>query len=108
MATAQQIRWVWKGMEVTLGIDVAGDGPTVVLLPALSSISTREEMRPLFDRLTPSFRVVTTDWPGFGDQARPRIDWMPQGLVIGETVNEMLDHVSARPVSSHPHLPALN
>jgi hypothetical protein len=29
--------------------------------------------------------------------------------VIGETVNEMLDHVSARPVSSHhPHLPALN
>jgi hypothetical protein len=23
--------------------------------------------------------------------------------VIGETVNEMLDHVSARPVSSHPH-----
>jgi hypothetical protein len=28
--------------------------------------------------------------------------------VIGETVIEMLDHVSARPVSSHPHLPALN
>jgi hypothetical protein len=28
--------------------------------------------------------------------------------VIGETVNEMLDHVSARPVSSHPQLPTLN
>jgi hypothetical protein len=28
--------------------------------------------------------------------------------VIGETVNEMLDHLSARPVSSHPHLPALD
>jgi hypothetical protein len=28
--------------------------------------------------------------------------------VTGKTVNEMLDHVSARPVSSHPHLPALN
>jgi pimeloyl-ACP methyl ester carboxylesterase len=71
---------MWKGMEVTLGMDVAGDGPTVVLLPALSSISTREEMRPLLDRLTPSFRVVTADWPGFGDQARPRIDWTPQAL----------------------------
>ena len=67
-------------MEVTLGMDVAGDGPAVVLLPALSSISTREEMRPLLDRLTPSFRVVTADWPGFGDQARPRIDWTPQAL----------------------------
>ena len=67
-------------MEVTLGMDVAGNGPTVVLLPALSSISTREEMRPLFDRLAPSFRVVTVDWPGFGDQARPKIDWTPQVL----------------------------
>jgi hypothetical protein len=28
--------------------------------------------------------------------------------VIGKTVNEMLDHVSARPVSSHLHLAALN
>jgi hypothetical protein len=28
--------------------------------------------------------------------------------VVGETVNEMLDHLSARPVSSHPHLSALN
>jgi hypothetical protein len=27
--------------------------------------------------------------------------------VIGETVSEMLDHVSARPASGHPHLPAL-
>jgi hypothetical protein len=28
--------------------------------------------------------------------------------VIGKIVNEMLDHVSGRPVSSHPQLPALN
>jgi hypothetical protein len=28
--------------------------------------------------------------------------------VIGETVNEMLDRVSARLVSSHPDLPVLN
>jgi pimeloyl-ACP methyl ester carboxylesterase len=80
MAMARQIRWMWKGTEVTLGMDDAGDGPTTVLLPALSSISTREEMRPLLDRLTPSFRVVTVDWPGFGDQARPEIDWTPQAL----------------------------
>jgi pimeloyl-ACP methyl ester carboxylesterase len=37
-------------------------------------------MRPLFDRLAPSFRVVTVDWPGFGDQTRPRVDWTPQAL----------------------------
>jgi len=61
-------------------MDDAGKGPTAVLLPALTSISTREEMRPLLDRLASSFRVVTVDWPGFGDQARPKIDWTPQAL----------------------------
>jgi hypothetical protein len=52
----------------------------VVLLPALSSISTRAEMRPLVDRLAPDFRVITADWPGFGDLPRPRVDWSPDAL----------------------------
>jgi hypothetical protein len=30
------------------------------------------EMHPLFDRLTPEFRVSTVDSPGFGDLVRPR------------------------------------
>src|ERR1700730_17958454 len=80
MAKARKIRWAWKGTEVALGMDDAGNGPTVILLPALSSISTRDEMRPLFDRLVPSFRVVTVDWPGFGDESRPQIDWTPEAL----------------------------
>ena len=72
---------MWKGTEVALGMDDAGKGPTAVLLLALSSISTREEMRPLLDRqLAPCFRVVTVDWPGFGGQARPEIDWTPQAF----------------------------
>ena len=45
------IHWKWRNSEITLGMDEAGKGPSVVLLPALSSISTREEMLPLLDRL---------------------------------------------------------
>src|SRR5258708_34085240 len=37
-------------------------------------------MGSLVERLTPSFRVVTVDWPGFGDQARPEIDWTSQAF----------------------------
>jgi pimeloyl-ACP methyl ester carboxylesterase len=73
------IRWKW-GNEITLGMDEAGKGPSVVLLPALSSISTRQEMLPLFDRLSSQFRVSTVDWPGFGEVARPREDWSPDLL----------------------------
>jgi len=40
-------------------MDEAGNGSSVVLLPALSSISTREEMLPLLDRLSSQFRVST-------------------------------------------------
>jgi pimeloyl-ACP methyl ester carboxylesterase len=80
MATARTIRCKWADTEVTLGLDEAGSGRSVVLLPALSSISTRAEMRPLFERLAPQFRVSTVDWPGFGDLARPRTDWSPEML----------------------------
>ncbi len=68
------------GPEVSLGMDEAGAGRSVVLLPALSSISTRSEMRPLFERLAARFRVSSVDWPGFGDLARSRADWSPEIL----------------------------
>ena len=61
-------------------MDEAGSGRSIVLFPAPSSISTRAEMRPLFDRLAPVFRVTTVDWPGFGDLARPRADWSPETM----------------------------
>ena len=74
------IRWLRQDGEITVGMDEAGTGSSVVLLPALSSISTRAEMRPLFDRLVDRFRVTTVDWPGFGERPRPQEDWSPEIL----------------------------
>jgi pimeloyl-ACP methyl ester carboxylesterase len=70
----------WGSGEIALGMDEAGNGSSVVLLPALSSISTRGEMRPLLSRLQSRFHVVTVDWPGFGDRPRTRDDWSPEIL----------------------------
>ena len=58
-----------------VGYDRLGAGPLVLLLPALSSISTRREMRPLQERLASDFTTVAIDWPGFGDEPRPTIPW---------------------------------
>jgi pimeloyl-ACP methyl ester carboxylesterase len=74
------IRWKWGNSVTTVGMEEAGSGTSVILLPALSSISTRAEMRPLFDRLVSEFRVSSVDWPGFGDLTRPRADWSPEML----------------------------
>jgi pimeloyl-ACP methyl ester carboxylesterase len=72
-----QLTWTWHGNAIDLGFDTSGKGPTVLLLPALSSISTRREMWPLQERLSSHYRTVSVDWPGFGDQARPAVDWNP-------------------------------
>ena len=60
-----------KVTDIVLGFDKAGDGPLLLLLPALSSISTRGEMRRLIERLASKFRVVAVDSPGFGTSHVP-------------------------------------
>ncbi|QCI64021.1 alpha/beta fold hydrolase [Phreatobacter stygius] len=99
--TGRELIWNWHGQPVRLGLDEAGEGATVLLLPALSSISTRGEMIPLMRSLSSRFRVVTVDWPGFGDRPRPRIDWTPDSLqaflewLLGEVVSDPLAIVAA-------------
>jgi pimeloyl-ACP methyl ester carboxylesterase len=74
----QKISWRWRDATIDLGLTVRGEGPTVVMLPALSSISTRREMAPLQQRLASRYRTVAIDWPGFGELPRPAVDWTPQ------------------------------
>ena len=71
----EKLTWQCDGMSIELAADWSGQGPLVLLLPALSSISTRREMRPLQERLYANYRTVSIDWPGFGDQPRARYDW---------------------------------
>jgi pimeloyl-ACP methyl ester carboxylesterase len=71
------LEWTWRGKAIRLGADASGDGPKVLLLPALSSISTRREMRPLQERLAARYSTLAVDWPGFGEAPRPQVDWTP-------------------------------
>ena len=90
----RQILWSWQGRKLWLGVDEAGSGPSVLLLPALSSISTRCEMHPLMKRLAAQAHVIVPDWPGFGDQPRPPIAWTPEAL------SSFLDHFVQEHVSA--------
>ena len=74
----EQLTWRHDGMTIELDADWSGQGPLVLLLPALSSISTRREMRPLQERLCTNYQTVSIDWPGFGSRPRPRHDWRPE------------------------------
>jgi pimeloyl-ACP methyl ester carboxylesterase len=96
LVTKRDFQWSWQGQHLLLGLDEAGDGALVLLLPALSSISTRGEMRPLMKRLASQFHVVAIDWPGFGTQSRPNVHWTPDAL------STFLEHVLER-VVDRPH-----
>lgn len=59
-----------------------GTGPAWLLLPALSTISSRREWQPLIEALlarqagapeAQAPRLISVDWPGFGDSDRPRL-----------------------------------
>lgn len=75
--SAAELVWNWDGTAVRVGVTRLGSGPLVVLLPAISSVSTRDEMRPLQEHLAGAFETVAVDWPGFGAGPRPAVDWRP-------------------------------
>jgi pimeloyl-ACP methyl ester carboxylesterase len=84
-APARQSRYSWHHGERTIEIavsDSGGSGPAWLLLPALSTISSRREWQPFADTLAedqasgtaaPPPRLIAIDWPGFGESDRPRI-----------------------------------
>jgi hypothetical protein len=96
----EKLAWTWCGKAIDLGFDARGQGPTVLLLPALSSISTRHEMRPLQERLAHRYSTFSIDWPGFGDQPRPPVDWTPDGCYA--FLSFLLTSVVAQPPQSLP------
>jgi pimeloyl-ACP methyl ester carboxylesterase len=92
------IDWSWHGKAVHLGVTRMGAGPTILMLPALSSISTRGEMRPLQERLASAFATVAVDWPGFGDAPRPAVPWRPDAYRA--FLADVLEHAVERPFAT--------
>lgn len=70
--------WQYEDRSIPVAWEEQGKGAPLLLLPALSTISTRQEMAGLAARLSPDFRVVQVDWPGFGDSGRPALRYEPE------------------------------
>lgn len=71
--------WEWRGRPIKVAYETRGVGRAVLLLPAFSTVSSREEMRPLAEGLAAQgCSCVLVDWPGFGDSTRGRLDYGPR------------------------------
>lgn len=100
---ADHIDWSWQDKAVRLGVTRMGGGPTILMLPALSSISTRAEMRPLQDRLASTFTTVAIDWPGFGDAPRPAVRWQPDAYraFLADVLEQAVERPFATVAAGH-------
>ena len=76
------------GTIETLQVDLAGRqlrlvlerrgpaaAPLWLLLPALSTVSSRGEWKPLAEAVADQRQLVSFDWPGFGDSDRPAMPY---------------------------------
>jgi len=91
----EEISWSVDGHDLSIGLYRSGTGNRLLMLPALSSISTAGELRPLQTRLAQQFDCLSVDWPGFGTLPKPRVDWRP------EIYDLFLDHL-LETLSPHP------
>lgn len=67
----------------------------VVLVHAVNAAASAAEMRPLFDRLSQSRRVLAPDLLGYGRSSRPRIRYSPRLMTSGiEAVLDQLDEAA--------------
>lgn len=58
--TESVTEWVADGKPVQIGLSRYGSGPEMLLLPALSSISTRDELRELQMRLGKHYSTLVS------------------------------------------------
>lgn len=70
--------WQWQNHTLNIATETLGCGPSVLLLPAFSTVSTRAELATLAQALAPHFQVTLLDWPGFGDSDRPALSYQPE------------------------------
>jgi pimeloyl-ACP methyl ester carboxylesterase len=96
--------WSWRGTPAPVGYEVSGPAGAepILMLPAMSTVSTRDELHALAHRLE-TRRCVITDWPGFGDTARPRLDY--DRALCREFLEALVAHL--RSALERPSLPVI-
>jgi pimeloyl-ACP methyl ester carboxylesterase len=75
--TIHNYRWHYLDEEYSIVSETIGSGIPALLLPAFSTVSSRQEMSLIANILSDRFQVTVLDWLGFGDSARPKLDYQP-------------------------------
>lgn len=75
--TVREYHWNWKNKSIRIVYEVIGEGQPILMLPAFSTVSSRDEMRGLAEQLADQHQVVMLDWVGFGQSDCPGFRYRP-------------------------------
>ena len=75
--TVKQFVWNREDQDFRIVYEFLGQGSTVLLFPAFSTVSMRSEMSGIAQRISSEYKAVAVDFPGFGDSGRPKVDYGP-------------------------------
>ena len=75
--TKNFFNWNWQDKQYRVVYETIGEGNPVLLLPALSTVSSRTEMKGIANILAAKSQVTVLDWLGFGESQCPRVDYNP-------------------------------
>jgi pimeloyl-ACP methyl ester carboxylesterase len=81
-------QWHYLGKEYSIVSETIGSGTPALLLPAFSTVSSRTEMTSIAHILSDRFQVTVLDWLGFGDSARPKLDYQP--ILYQQLLNDFI------------------
>lgn len=76
--TIKQYSWNWQNQKYSVTYETLGQGLPVLLLPAFSTVSTRQEMAGIAQILAKNYQVTILDWLGFGDSEHPSLNYKPE------------------------------
>ena len=91
--TSETLEIRLSGHSVRLVLETSGpkDAERWLLLPALSTVSSRSEWRSFATTIGDRYQLVSFDWPGFGDSDRPRISY--DAATLRTTLLAVLNHL---------------
>ena len=93
----QQFQWTYQNQQYPVTYETLGQGLPVLLLPAFSTVSTRAEMAGLAQQLASEFQVIALDWLGFGESARPPLEYQP--ALFHRFLRDFVDTTFSAPIA---------
>jgi pimeloyl-ACP methyl ester carboxylesterase len=96
--------WSWHRQTLQVAYSIfpgpgaaSNSSPSVLLLPAFSTVSSRGEVAEIAAILASEFRVTTVDFPGFGDSDRPPLQYTPE--LYQQFLTDFIRDVVQQPVT---------